>query len=58
MRKNLEGFFSMRRYALRYDQWDRIKLLLPGSADYVGVTAKDRSSFIPLPGRRTLVRPS
>ena len=31
----------MRRYALRDDQWDRIKDLLPGRAEHVGVTAKD-----------------
>jgi transposase len=31
----------MRRYALRDDQWDRIKDLLPGRPGSVGVTAKD-----------------
>src|SRR4051794_41647472 len=31
----------MRRYALRDDQWDRIKDLLPGREGWVGVTAKD-----------------
>src|ERR1700691_2610329 len=31
----------MRRYALRDDQWDRIKDILPGRAGHVGVTAKD-----------------
>lgn len=36
----------MRRYALRDDQWDKIKQLLPGSADYVGVTAKDNRLFV------------
>ncbi len=30
-----------RRYALRDDQWDRIKDLLPGRAGTVGVTGKD-----------------
>jgi|SRR5689334_12327538 hypothetical protein len=31
----------MRRYALRDDQWDRIKDVLPGREGHVGVTAKD-----------------
>jgi hypothetical protein len=31
----------MRRYALRDDQWDRIKDLLPGRECHVGVTARD-----------------
>ncbi len=31
----------MRRYALRDDQWERIKDLLPGRKDHVGVAAKD-----------------
>lgn len=35
-----------RRYALRDDQWDRIKELLPGRADTVGVTAKDNRLFV------------
>jgi transposase len=35
-----------RRYALRDDQWDRIKDLLPGREGYVGVTAKDNRLFI------------
>jgi len=35
-----------RRYALREDQWDRIKNLLPGREDTVGVTAKDNRLFI------------
>lgn len=35
-----------RRYALRDDQWERIKNLLPGRADTVGVTAKDNRLFI------------
>jgi hypothetical protein len=30
-----------RRYALRDDQWERIKDLLPGRKETVGVTAKD-----------------
>src|SRR4051794_10269823 len=37
---------TMRRYALRDDQWDRIKDLLPGREGYVGVTAKDNRLFV------------
>lgn len=33
----------MRRYALRDDQLDRIKDILPGRDNYIGVTAKDRN---------------
>jgi hypothetical protein len=36
----------MRRYALRDDQWDRIKDVLPGRAGHVGVTAKDNRLFV------------
>ena len=36
----------MRRYALRDDQWERIKDLLPGRDGHVGVTAKDNRLFI------------
>ena len=36
----------VRRYALRDDQWERIKAMLPGSADWVGVTAKDNRLFV------------
>lgn len=36
----------MRRYALRYDQWDRVKDLLPGRAGHVGVTARDNRLFV------------
>ncbi len=36
----------MRRYALRDDQWERIKDLLPGREGYVGGTAKDNRLFI------------
>jgi transposase len=36
----------MRRYALRDDQGDRIKDMLPGSEDCVGVTAKDNRLFV------------
>jgi transposase len=35
-----------RRYALRDDQWERIKDLLPGRAASVGVTAKDNRLFV------------
>jgi hypothetical protein len=31
----------MRRYALRDDQWDRIKDFLPGRKGHVGGTAAD-----------------
>src|SRR4051794_38886526 len=36
----------MRRYALRDDQWERIKDLLPGREGWVGVTAKDNRLFV------------
>jgi transposase len=36
----------MRRYALRDDQWERIKDLLPGREGHVGVTAKDNRLFV------------
>ena len=36
----------MRRYALRDDQWDRIKDMLPGRVGTVGVTAKDNRLFV------------
>ena len=36
----------MRRYALRDDQWDRIKGLLPGREGHVGVTAEDNRLFV------------
>ena len=35
-----------RRYALRDDQWERIKDLLPGREGYVGVTARDNRLFV------------
>jgi transposase len=35
-----------KRYALRDDQWERIKNLLPGREGTVGVTAKDNRLFI------------
>ncbi len=37
---------AKRRYALRDDQWERIKNLLPGRANTVGVTAKDNRLFV------------
>ena len=36
----------MRRYALRDDQWERIKDLLPGREGHVGVTAKNNRLFV------------
>ena len=36
----------MRRYALRDDQWDRIKDILSGREGHVGVTAKDNRLFV------------
>src|ERR1700760_626375 len=36
----------MRRYALRDDQWDRIRDLLPRSLGWVGVTATDNRTFV------------
>lgn len=36
----------MKRYALRDDQWDRIKHLLPGREGYVGRTAQDNRLFV------------
>lgn len=36
----------MFRYALRDDQWDRIKDMLPGRVGTVGVTAKDNRLFV------------
>jgi len=37
---------TVRRYALRDDQWDRIKDLLPGRTGSVGVTARDNRLFV------------
>ena len=37
---------TQRRYALRDDQWERIKNLLPGRPGYVGVTARDNRVFV------------
>jgi len=36
----------LQRHALRDDQWERIKNLLPGRSDTVGVTAKDNRLFV------------
>ena len=36
----------MRRYALRDDQWERIKDLLARPEGHVGVTAKDNRLFV------------
>jgi transposase len=36
----------MRRYALRDDQWDRIKDFLPGREGHVGGTADDNRLFV------------
>src|SRR5215469_10768258 len=36
----------MNRYALRDDQWERIKDLLPGNPGDVGVTAHDNRRFV------------
>lgn len=37
---------TRRRYALRDDQWERIKDLLPGRIGWVGATAKDNRLFV------------
>ena len=37
---------TTRRYALRDDQWERLKGLLPGREGTVGVTARDNRLFI------------
>jgi transposase len=36
----------MRRYALRDDQWDRIKDILPGRKGHIGATAKNNRRFV------------
>jgi len=36
----------MKRYALRDDQWERVRDLLPGRKGYVGHTAKDNRLFV------------
>ena len=41
LKKNKHSLIKMtRRYALRDDQWERIKNLLPGREGYVGATAE------------------
>ena len=35
-----------RRYALRDDQWERIKDMLPGRGGHVGVTPRDNQLFV------------
>jgi transposase len=40
------GVNMTRRYALRDDQWERIKELLPGKEGDVGVTAKDNRLLV------------
>jgi transposase len=37
---------AQRRYALRDDQWERIKDILPGREGHVGSTAKDNRLFV------------
>src|SRR5258705_261441 len=41
----------MRRYALRDDQWERLKDLLPGREGHVGVTAKDNRLLVEALGK-------
>lgn len=41
-----EGQRIARRYGLRDDQWERIKDILPGREETVGVTAKDNRLFV------------
>ena len=36
----------MRRYALRNDQWDRIKEILPGREGHLGGTVADNRLFV------------
>jgi transposase len=36
----------MRRHALRDDQWERMRDLLPGREGHVGVTARDNRLFV------------
>lgn len=36
----------IRRYGLRDDQWERLRDLLPGRKETVGVTAKDNRLFV------------
>ena len=36
----------MKRYALRDDQWEKIRNLLPGRRETIGVTANNNRLFI------------
>ena len=40
------GGMTMRRYALRDDQWARVEDLLPGRVGHVGGTAADNRLFV------------
>jgi transposase len=42
----MKEFFLMQRYALRDDQWNRIKHILPGREGHIGVTAQDNRLFV------------
>ena len=37
---------TSRRYALRDDQWERLREMLPGRTGHVGVTARDNRLFV------------
>jgi transposase len=41
-----KDFFHDASYALRDDQWERLKDLLPRRDGYVGMTAKDNRLFV------------
>ena len=47
----------IRRYALRDDQWDAIKDLLPGRVESVGATARDNRLFGEVTLQSTQVKP-
>jgi transposase len=42
----LGGGLAVQRFRLRDDQWDRIKDILPGRTETVGVTAADNRLFV------------
>jgi len=46
MAGQLDGELTVQRFGLRDDQWDRIKDLLPGREETVGVTATDNRRFV------------
>ena len=52
----------MRRYALRDDQWDRIKDFLPGREGHVGGTAADNrhlsKRFVSVSSGYSMARPA